>query len=75
MLVRSASLPYRSRCSSGETTPASRSSKVLKTRWGDDLQDVPDGVARIPEGVPLIARFEHEVARAGLGHVLAELCS
>src|SRR6185437_13052061 len=37
-----------------------------------ELEDAARLVARVPEGVPLIARLEDEVARAGFDHVVAE---
>ena len=46
--------------------------KFSKPAGRDDLEDPARLVARVPERVPLVARLEDEVARAGLDDVVAE---
>ena len=45
---------------------------MLETRRRDDLEDPADGVAGVPERVPLVTWFEGEVALLGVHHIVAE---
>jgi hypothetical protein len=45
---------------------------VLEARRRDDLEDPAEAVARVPEGVPLVARLEGQVAGLGVDDVLTE---
>jgi hypothetical protein len=45
---------------------------MLERRRRDDLEDPALGIAGVPEGVPLVARLEREVAGFGVDHVVAE---
>ena len=45
---------------------------MLETRGRDDLGGPADGIAGVPERVPLVARFEGEVAYLGVHHIVAE---
>src|SRR5690349_2854055 len=44
----------------------------LETRGRDDLKDPAGRVTRVPEGVPLVAWLEHQVASTGLDNVVAQ---
>jgi hypothetical protein len=46
--------------------------EALEARRGDDLEDPRRLVAGVPEGVPLVARLEEQVARAGDDHLVAQ---
>ena len=46
--------------------------ELLEPGRRDDLEDPAGLVARVPERVPLVARLEDEVARAGLDDVVAQ---
>src|SRR4051794_7863431 len=46
---------------------------ALEPAGRDDLEDPAGLVARVPEGVPLTARLEHEVARPGHDDLAAEV--
>src|SRR5919198_6263018 len=46
--------------------------EVLEAGRRDDLEDPARFVSRVPEGVPLVARLEHEVTRAGLDHLVPQ---
>src|SRR5436190_18223251 len=46
--------------------------EALEAGGRDDLEDPARLVAGVPEGVPLAARLEHEVARPCLGNLVAQ---
>lgn len=39
--------------------------EVFETTWRNEFEDTGGFIARVPEGVPLTARFEDQVARFG----------
>jgi hypothetical protein len=47
--------------------------EVLEAARRDDLENPAGGVVRIPEGVPLVAWLERQVADLGIDDVVAEL--
>src|ERR671916_2802136 len=47
--------------------------EVLESGRRDDLQEPAGRVTSVPERVPLVSRLEHEVARLGVHHVVAQL--
>src|SRR5215213_2892246 len=49
--------------------------QVLESSWGDDLQYPARPVAGVPEGVPLVAGLEDEVALCRVDDLVAELCA
>src|SRR4051794_9982954 len=46
--------------------------ELLEAPRRDDLEDATRLVARVPEGVPLLPRLEHEVAHLGVDDIIAE---
>src|SRR6185437_9688461 len=46
--------------------------ELVEARRGDDLQHPAGLLAGVPEGVPLAARLEHELAAPRLDHLVAE---
>src|SRR5215217_5756505 len=46
--------------------------ELLEACRGDDLEDPARLIPSVPEGVPLVARLEHEVTRSGLDNVVTE---
>ena len=59
----------------GDATGYKFIEEVLETCRGDDFKNPTRGIARVPECVPLVAGFEHQVAHLGVDHVVVELRS
>src|SRR5205823_12330757 len=49
--------------------------ETLEAGRGDDLEDPARLVPGVPEGVPLVAGLEDEVARAGLEDLVTQECA
>ena len=45
---------------------------MLEAPWRDDLQDPTRLIAGVPEGVPLLARLERQIAHIGVNDLVTE---
>ena len=43
--------------------------EALEAGWSDDLEDAGRLITGVPEGMPLVARLKHKIARLGKHHI------